>query len=242
MDRGIWATWHDLPTEAVAEYTGWLHERYLPSMLQRSGYLWAAHVENVDWPEREEQNARRLTHIEDPAVPDGFRHLVLFGAANPHTFVDPSPDEMLPGLAEEDRRMLSLRKGERSAIFLELDRVEAPDAGTRRPGITPGPVIQFGTFNINDVANEVEMNTWYSRSRLPLVQPVEGNVGARRVVSIAGWPKHGILYEFSSLDAAQKNLQDPSEWTRKVVDNLVHAPHSPTLGVRVWPAWPAWEA
>lgn len=239
MDRGIWAIWHELPGEAAAEHVAWLHEWYLPAMLQRSGYLWAAHVENVDWPEREEHNQRRLTHVADPGVPDGFRHLVLFGAASPHVFVDPSPAEMLDGSSAEDRRMLALRQGERSAVFLEIDRVEAPDAGARRPGITPGPVIQFGTFNINDVTNEVEMNTWYSRSRLPLVASREGNVGARRLVSIAGWPKHGILYEFTSLDAAQKNLQDASEWTRRVVDNLVHAPHSPTLGTRVWPAWEA---
>jgi hypothetical protein len=237
MDRGIWATWHDLPAAALSEHTAWLHERYLPSMLARPGYLWAAHVENVDWPEREAHNQQRLTHVDDSSVPDGFRHLVMFGAASPHTFVDPSPEEMLGGLTDEDRRMLGLRTGERSAVFVEIERVEAPDAHTRRPGITPGPVIQFGTFNINDRANEVDMNTWYSRSRLPLVKSLEGNVGARRVVSIAGWPKHGILYEFSSLDAAQKNLADPTEWTRNVVDNLVHAPHSPTLGTRVWPPY-----
>ena len=116
--------------------------------------------------------------------------------------------------------MLSAHTGVRSAVFVEVDRVEAPGAPRRRPGITPGPVIQFGTFNINAVENEVEMNTWYSRSRLPLVKPLEGNVGARRLVSIAGWPKHGILYEFESLDAAQNNLQDTSEWTRKVIGNL----------------------
>ena len=239
MDRGIWATWHDLPAEAASEHAAWVHERYLPAMLAKPGYLWAAHVENVDWPEREEANARRLTRTDDSAVLDGFRHLVLFGAASPHTFVDPSPAEMLACLSDEDQRMLGLRTGERSAVFVEVDRVEAPDSATRRPGITPGPVIQFGTFNINDAANEVEMNTWYSRSRLPLVKAIEGNIGARRLVSIAGWPKHGILYEFASLDAAQKNLQDASEWTRKVVDSLVHAPHSPTLGTRVWPAWEA---
>ena len=83
------------------------------------------------------------------------------------------------------------------------------------------------------------MNTWYARSRLPLVKPLAGNVGARRLVSIAGWPKHGILYEFESLEAAQKNLEDASDWSRKVVDSLVHAPHSPTLGTRVWPPYVA---
>jgi len=79
------------------------------------------------------------------------------------------------------------------------------------------------------------MNTWYSRSRFPLVQAQEGTVGTRRLVSLSGWPKHGILYEFTTLGAAARNLVDPSDWSRKVVDSLVHAPHSPTLGTRIWP-------
>jgi hypothetical protein len=234
MDRGISATWYDLAPETASEHIAWLHERHLPAMLRRSGYLWAAHVENIDSPEREEATYRRLTHTQDPAVPGGFRHLVLFGAASPHAFVEP-PEELEKELTDEDRRLIGAATGVRAVIFVEVDRVEAPGAPKRGPGITPGPIIQFGTFNINAVENELEMNTWYARSRLPLVKPLEGNVGARRLVSIAGWPKHGILYEFESLEAAQKNLQDTSDWSRKVVDSLVHAPHSPTLGTRVWP-------
>jgi hypothetical protein len=29
---------------------------------------------------------------------------------------------------------------------------------------------------------------------------------------------------------------DPSEWTRQTIGRRVHAPHSPTIGVRTWPA------
>jgi hypothetical protein len=142
---------------------------------------------------------------------------------------------MLAELPRDARSMLALRLAERSVIFTEAGRVDGPSVSKRCPGITPGPVVQFGTFNINALENEVEMNSWYARSRLPLVARTAGNIGARRVVSIAGWPKHGILYEFESMEAAEKNLADPSDWSRRVVDNLVHAPHSPTLGVRIWP-------
>ncbi|HLF76543.1 MAG TPA: hypothetical protein VJB57_03555 [Dehalococcoidia bacterium] len=235
MDRGIWATWYDLAPEGRDEYLAWLHEQHLPTMLARPGYLWAAHVENVVSPEREARGNARLTHTNDPAVPTGFSHLLLFGALNPHTFVDPSPEELAADESAETRRMLSRQAGARSAIFLEVERVEGPDGKGRRPGITPGPVIQFGSFNINALENETEMSTWYSRSRLPLVQPLAGTVGARKLVSISGWAKHAILYEFTTLEAAAKNLVDPSDWTRRVVDNLVHAPHSPTLGTRIWP-------
>ncbi len=235
MDSGIWATWYDLPEEGKSEYIDWLHGEHLPRMLTRPGYLWAAHVENVDSPERESRNDARLTHTSDPSVPTGFRYLLLFGAAGPHTFVAPSPSEVFDGLSAGERRLLQRREGVRSTIFIEAARVDGPAAASRAPGITPGPVIQFGSFNVNALKNETEMSTWYARSRLPLVAPVEGNVGARKLVSVSGWPKHGILYEFASLEAAQNNLADDTEWTQKVIANLVHAPHSPTLGTRVWP-------
>jgi hypothetical protein len=234
MDRGIWATWYDLP-EGRDEYIDYLDGVYLPAMLQRPGYLWAAHVQNVDSPEREAASYKRLTHTDDPSVPQGYRYLLLFGAEDPHTFVAPAAAEMHESLSAEGRRLLGLQSAARSTIFVEAGRVDGPAVRSRAPGITPGPVIQFGTFNINALENEVEMNAWYALSRLPLVARGEGNLGARRLVSFAGWPKHGILYEFESLAVAEKNLADPSDWTRKVVDNLVHAPHSPTLGVRIWP-------
>ncbi len=235
MDRGLFATWYDVAPEGETEYLDWLHGVYLPGMLRRPGYLWAAHVRNVTDPEREAASARRLVHTTDASVGTGFGFLLMFGAEDAQCFVDPSMEEIAAELDETGRRMLAMRVGERSGIFVEVGRVEGPSSGKRAPGITPGPVIQFGTFNINDVGNETEMNAWYARSRLPLIEAKEGNVGARRLVSMSGWPKHGILYEFESLEDAARNLVDASEWSRKVVDSLVHAPHSPTLGVRIWP-------
>jgi hypothetical protein len=235
MDRGIWATWYDVQAAAESEYLDWLHAEYLPAMLQRPGYLWAAHVRNITDPEREASNYRRLTHTDDAAVPQGFGYLLMFGGVTAHTFTDPSPQEMLEEYDEAARRMLGRREGERSIIFVEVARVAGPGEPKRIPGVTPGPIIQFGTFNVRSPEEETEMSSWYARSRLPLVGAREGNVGARKLVSISGWPRHGILYEVESLEAAATNLVDPSDWSRKVVDSLVHAPHSPTLGTRIWP-------
>ena len=238
MDRGIWATWYDLPEAGRDEYLAWLHGSYLPSMLQRPGYLWAAHVQNNVTPERRDTIYKRVPHTGDPAVPAGNAYLLLFGAANPHVFVDPSPAEMLAGLPAAGRAMLARRSGERSCVFVEVARVDGPEARTRAPGITPGPCIQLGSFNSNALENETEMETWYSRSRLPLMAPMAGCVGARKLVSIYGWAKHAILYEFTSLEMADKHFVDTTQWTQAVIKNLVHAPHSPSLGERIWPPMP----
>ena len=138
-------------------------------------------------------------------------------------------------MTAETRGMMSRRIAPRYCIFVEVERVSGPEAKTRAPGITPGPVIQLGTFNINALENEDELNAWYARSRLPLMAPMTGCVGTRKLVSISGWAKHAILYEFVSLEAVEKYFVDTGEWGQRVIKNLVHAPHSPSLGVRIWP-------
>jgi hypothetical protein len=235
MDRGIWATWYDLPEQGKEEYLSWLHSVHIPEMLARPGYLWAAHVQNIVTPEREQNLNRRLTHTDDPSVPTGHGYLLLYGAENPHTFVDPSPAELATSMTAQGRALMGRRMAPRTCIFVEVARVDGPEAKTRAPGITPGPVIQFGSFNINALENEDEMGTWYARSRLPLMAPMTGSIGARKLVSISGWAKHAILYEFISLEAVEKYFVDTEEWSRRVVKNLIHAPHSPSLGVRIWP-------
>ncbi len=242
MDRGIWATWYDLPEQGKEEYLSWLHEEHIPEALSRPGYLWAAHQENMMPPEREASIHRILTHINDPGVdnpgvPPGNQYLLLFGAASPHTFVDPSLPELMARANERTREMVGRRQNSRYCIFVEEARVDGPAVKSRQPGLTPGPVVQLGTFNINALENEDEMGTWYSRSRLPLMVPMPGCVGARKLVSIVGWAKHAILYEFLTMEDVENHFIDTDpDWSGQVVKNLIHAPHSPSLGNRIWPS------
>ncbi len=241
MDRGIWATWYDLPEEGKEEYLSWLHEEYIPEALSRPGYLWACHQQNIMTPEREAEINHRLTHINDPGVenpgvPAGNQYLLLFGAASPHTFVDPSVPELMARADARTLEMVGRRQNSRYCIFVEEARVDGPAFKERQPGLTPGPIVQLGSFNINALENEEEMGTWYSRSRLPLMAPMPGCVGARKLVSIVGWAKHAILYEFLTLEDVENHFIDTDqEWSWQVVANLVHAPHSPSLGYRIWP-------
>ena len=230
MDRGIRAVWYDLPEQGRDEYVSWLHEVHIPRVLFRPGHLWAAHVQNVP-----RQN--RLAHTDDHSVPIGNQFLMLFGATDPHVLVDPNPAELRADASAETREMMDRRISPRSCIFVEVSRVDGPAVKTRAPGITPGPIIQLGTFNINALENEDELNTWYSRSRLPLMAPMTGAVGARKLVSISGWAKHAILYEFVTMEERDQYFVDTDpDWSGKVVANLIHAPGSPSLGTRIWPA------
>ncbi len=230
MDRGIRAVWYDLPEQGRDEYISWLHDVHIPRVLNRPGHLWAAHVQNVP-------RQSRVTHTEDPSVPTGNQFLLLFGATDPHVLLDPNVSELRAASSVETKEMMDRRINPRPMTFVEVSRVDGPAVKTRSPGITPGPVIQMGTFNINALENEDELNTWYSRSRLPLMAPMTGSVGARKLVSVSGWAKHSILYEFTTIEERDRYFIDTDqEWSQKVVQNLIHAPDSPTLGTRIWPA------
>jgi hypothetical protein len=62
------------------------------------------------------------------------------------------------------------------------------------------------------------------------------------MVSVSGWAKHAVLYEFASLEAREENMpklrtiyQEEGEWSNRFVPKLVHAPSSPVAGTRLWP-------
>ena len=69
-----------------------------------------------------------------------------------------------------------------------------------------------------------------------------GCVAVRKLVSVSGWSKHAIFYEWTSVAMRNKIFVDHEkinpkmeEWTDKVVRKLVHAPGSPNLAERIWP-------
>lgn len=242
MDQGIWATWYDFPEDGKNEFLSWIHEEYLPTALSRPGYLWAAHVENRWDSERKKEIRKRLTHIDelDPSLLGGGNSfLMLFGAASPEVFLDPSPENLERSWTDRECEMFGRRSGVRSCIFMEYGRVEGPEP-RKGPGITPGPIIQVGTFNINHHENEMDLAAWYAQLRNPRMSRMTGCIGARNLISVAGWAKHAIFYEFVSFDAIDRYFTTPDpenpEWSNRVVGNLVHAPGSPSLGKRIWPS------
>lgn len=243
MDRGIWMTWYNLPEAGRDEYLSWLHGSYIPAMLKRMGYLWAAHYAS-------ESNVKmtgapnRLGHVNDPSIPIGDRYILLFGAADAHVFVDPTPAEMRAQLSDADKKMLALRIGERSNIATEEKRIHGPelDAVKYAPDRGPAPGIQLGSFNAGPGQDEDELAAWYAQWRLPSMERLPGCVRVRKYASVAGWAKHMILYEFLSTRARdakfiehEKANPKMEQWTDDVVRKLVHAPGSPNLAARIWP-------
>jgi hypothetical protein len=223
MDRGIWAIWYDIPDEHGAAYVEWFHQVHIPEKLARPGYLWAAHY--------------ALTR---GATDTGY--LALFGGSTTHTFLNPSPRQLLARQSADTKRFMGMRRNSAACILAEEIRVDGPAAAQRRPGATTAPVIQLGNYNAANPAVEDDLNAWYAQERLPLLAKLPGCVGARKLLATVGEYKHAILHEFESLEMRELHFapheaqaHDPATWMGRVRPQLTHAPRSPAVGQRIWP-------
>lgn len=127
--------------------------------------------------------------------------------------------------------------GERTNIFAEAARVTGPEAQVYKGGMTLAPCIQFGTYNI-DSRKEVDILAWYAQLQMPNLAVTPGCVRTRKLASVFGWAKMGILYEFGSVDLRHKAMGKggaPHKW-QDAVKQLVHAPGSPNVARRLSPS------
>jgi hypothetical protein len=234
LDRGIWVTWYDLPPQSREEHLAWTHERYIPQLLKRPGFLWAAHYASI-------QKGDVRMHTDDSTVPNGTQYLLLFGAEYADVFGNPIPSDFHASMSSEDRKMLATRVGERSNIMTEAGRVEGRQADKYRdqPGL--GPCIQMGAYNC-PWDHEEEMLKWYVQVRMSaMAETPGGGIRVRKLSSVCGWAKHSILYEFESVKArhdyfrVHQDRPDMKPWLEWVAKYLTHAPGSSSLGERIWP-------
>lgn len=245
MDRALWISWYDLADGDRDEYVQWLQARYIPQRLAQPGLLWAAHFKTEVNPRMSGVplgEKGRLHHTDDKAVPTGNAYILIFGAETPHAFAHPTPGKLHADLPQEDRKMLAMRRSERTNIMIDEDRVDGPEARQRKRGEALSPCIQLGSFNAGS-NDEEEILAWYAQWRLPSLSKLPGSVGMRKLVSVAGWAKHGVLYEFTSLAARNEHFPDHEQanpemeaWTDRFVRKLLHAPGSPNLAQRIYSA------
>lgn len=243
MDHGIWATWYDMDEHNQPEFLEWMHREHLPLVQGRPGYAWAAHYRSDGGGPAMRQMRDSVMVRPQEEVGPGTEFLMLVGAPSPHVFLAPSVLQLEQEAPERVRAMLALRRGVRTAIFSEEARVNGPAAAERTPGTTPAPAIQLGSFRVRSVDEEFDLGCWYAQYRLPHMAQMPGCVATRKLLCVAGWVKHAILYEFASLEARMVNFEqphesfalDPKEWTGRVARYTIHAPGSPMVAARIWP-------
>jgi hypothetical protein len=242
QDRGLWITWYDLPADGKDAYMAWLHGTYLPGLLKRPGYLWAAHYASQDL-EGGADNAKRYRHVEDPKVGRGYHYMLLIAATDAGVFGDPVPSLVNAALPEQGKKMLSMRAGERFNIFTETCRRDGRALAGYKEGLTGAPCIQVGSFDC-DPEFEEEMHAGYVLERLPKMCATPSCIRTRKLSSASGWAKHGIIYEFASKEGFDRDYAPAVANSplglngHSVVPNLTHAPNGPNSALRLWPPVP----
>lgn len=236
MDEGIWAVWFDLDKKVKASHLKWLHQTYLPDIIARPGIAWAAHYELH--PEIYAEKRSRLTHTDEP-VGQALQHLVLVGATSSNVFFHASSPIEKKNQSKETRARLAERQEVRWLISKEEFRVNGPDYGTSMPGGMTGACIQMGSFNMTSPELEVGLGRWYEQLRYPEFAKSSSCRRMRKLLSVAGWAKHAVIYEFTSNEDRAKNMENTGthavKWGEDVIAHTVHSPGSPVIGFRKWP-------
>jgi hypothetical protein len=245
MDNAIWATWYNLADDTRESYLEWAHGTYLPFLKQLPGYAWVAHYRHEGGGAKMKQVAESVVGRTQEDIGGGYQYVVLVGAPSAHTFFKPTLSEI--AFPDAFAKMLALRQGVRTGIFTEEARVTGPAAAQGNPGSTPGPYIQMGSFRMRTPEQEFDLGRWYAQFRLPYMAQMPGCIGTRKLICVAGWAKHAVLYEFESAEMRLKHFEEPHEslsldknhWSSQITGNTVHTPGSPTIGPRIWPLEPA---
>ena len=139
--------------------------------------------------------------------------------------------------------MLAARVGLRTAVFTVEAAVNGPEPREFGPDTGPGPAIQMGNFCMRTPEEEFDLGRWYAQYRLPFMAQLRGAIATRKLSGVAGWAKHSVMYEFTSLAARLKHFEEPHEalaldrtrWESQVIAGTVHEPGSPFIGERIWP-------
>jgi hypothetical protein len=242
MTAGLWGMWYDLAPTDSQRFLDWAHERWLPCLQRQAGVHWAAHYRYAGGGAQMAQVKGTIVNHTQDEIGQGSQYLVLLGAHDVHAFF--SADFSEAPLPEGAGAMLALRQGLRTAAFALEAGVDGLSSATQDVRGVPAPAIQMGTLRPRSIDSEFDLIRWYAQYRLPSMARMPGVVRTRKWAGIAGWPKHGILYEFESLAHRLEHFErpheslalEPSHWTHKITRASDHAPGSPFIGERIWPA------
>ena len=243
MGEVLRAEWFDLADDTKAETWAWLHETYLPAMRAAEGIAWVGHYDIVEQPDQPYiEGAPRKKTTDDPAVPTGWQNVILAAAASPEVYF--GPNNPVDVLEEAHADKLTTRLNYRNAVFIEEQVINSPEQRKLPYGMGPPPAMQFGNYNCDTPEDEIELAKWYRTERFPRVSVTQGMIRGRKLLSMSGWPKHGVLWEVTDLPEGDFSVESRfikadrgDEWHgRHVLEYVTHTFQGPHCGRRVWPA------
>lgn len=242
MSEVIKAEWFDLSEDSREDTLRWLHDSHLPATQSAQGVSWVGHYDIVELPDQPYiEGAPRKKETKDPTVATGWQNVILTAAASPEVFF--GPNNAVDALIEKNSSERSKFLNYRSAVFIEEQVINSPEQRKFPYGMGPPPAMQLGNYNTATPEDEIELARWYRAERFSRVSVTPGMIRGRKMLSIAGWPKHGVLWEFADMPEGDYSFEhrfvdaDRNEnWQgRHVLEYAIHSHRGPQAGRRIWP-------
>ena len=157
---------------------------------------------------------------------------VYFGFGNP-----------IDALEKINMVVFSARLNYRNAVFIKEQVINSPEQRSLPYGMGPPPAMKSGNYNCDTPEDEIELAKWYRVERSPRVSVAKGTIRGRKLLSISGWPKHGVLWEVTDLPLGDFNVEArfadadrDDKWNgRHVLEYVTHISQGPHCGRSVWP-------
>ena len=234
--------WFDIRNENRNRLYKWLHEFFLKYLQSQSGINWVAHYEIVPHPQTPYiKNAPPKKEIKHKNIPPGRENLIITSANSAYVFFGPQNE--LNNIEKKYESNLSMRDNYRSAVFIEEESINGPEQNKKPLGLGGPPAMQFGSYNVDTINDDVELANWYRGERFPRLAVTRGMIRGRKLLSITGWAKHGVFWEFAEMEENEYSFEHRfieadrgEDWNgRHVLEYVTHSPGSPHAGKRVWP-------
>ena len=242
MSEVIRDDWFDLADGVRNDMWAWLHSEFLPDLQAADGVSWVGHYDIVQQPDGPYvEGAPQKVEADPSECMPGWQNVILSAATSAEAFF--GPGNAVDALGEKHTDKLAACENHRYAVFMEEEVVNAPESHQSPYGMGPPPAMQLGNYNTRSPDDDYELARWYRAERFPRVAVSKGMIRGRKLLSIAGWPKHGVLWEGVELAedefSFEKRFVDADrgyQWPgRHVLEYVVHAPKGPHAGRLVWP-------
>ncbi len=242
MGEVLRADWFDLSDDERDTHFEWLHGEFLPSLTATQGVAWVGHYDIVAHPDRPYiEGAPTKKETTDPDIATGWQNVVLTAGLSTDTFL--GPDNGVDALYTANAAGLAAWRNHRACVSVEEKVVNGPEERVMPYGAGPPSAMQIGSFNADTTAHNEMLARWYRAERFPRIAVSQGIIRGRKLLSVTGWAKHGVLWEGVELGADDYSFESRfidadrgEEWPGPhVLDYVTHAPGSPHAGRRVWP-------
>jgi hypothetical protein len=201
---------YDIDETNRDDYLDWFHTEHIPEKLSREGYEWAGHYQ--------------------AQAPASTRYVAFFGGASTRVFFDPSPAQLKQGQDDLTRKMIGMRQNPSAFVFTEEWRAQGPALEQK-----PGNAIEF--LCCNTPGADEDFNAFLAQEDMPAFETAIGSVRGRKLLSVTGPAKHGVLYQFTTAEAlnAFQSARPQSDWRHRVESACEPVAGTPMAANRIWP-------